>query len=257
MTRRRYPWDGPNPDPGDYLAGRTPGQAWLIAAVEPLRHEDQFGARLVLNVVPVLPESIPDHATIHPAYRAAYHQIAGPPRVRQLHTGPSGVIRADWRDPDDHRPHARLAREISGWRAYDPVAQLVDAGHAQPHHAIAAALLRREAALAVCGYGGSALWEGAVHGLPRPPSGPGDGAIAQAMASIAVERALARFWPEQRLMICAVVIMCETLPAWCRRFTPVRPSKPERGKLLTCLDVLVDHYRSEIDAALRRGDVAA
>src|SRR6478736_2357799 len=118
MSRKRLPWHGPLPEVGDYLEAKTDGRYWLIRACEPLRRPDVSGAVISLDLTPYTPSSTPPSPGIcHPRSRYAPHDALGPPRVRQVVPGPAQVMRATWRDPDDLRPNARRAREITGYRS--------------------------------------------------------------------------------------------------------------------------------------------
>jgi hypothetical protein len=75
---------------------------------------------------------------------------AEPETVRLMHRnagGPTGVMKANWRDPDDLNVHRRMAREISGWRSYCPLRRLMEQGRSSAisaEHILAADMLRKD-----------------------------------------------------------------------------------------------------------------
>jgi hypothetical protein len=251
MSRKRVPWDGPNPAPGDYLDCRGGAHVWHIRSVEPLRRPDVSGARICLDVVQTPRSALPEAATVHPASRVALSDPSGPARVRQIAGGRGAVMRAAWRDPEDWRPQVRHAREINGWRTVCQLRRMAtQAGNGITERHIAAAdQLRHVAFLAAYGYSPS---DGA--GLPvtaityGPRAGPSDGAVAQVEAAVSLLRAMRRLAPDQRLIVMHVVLFNGTVAEWCRvgRLNP----QTEMGYLIGALDLLEDHYGGEIDEAL-------
>lgn len=180
----------------------------------------------------------------------------GPAAVRQLaRAGPTAVMRASWRDPDDVRPNAaRRAREITGYRTYCPLRRMLRQKGTQvtERHVIAADMLRAQVDLAVIGRGARELL-----GLQRgfgPISGPSINAMLQLRAAIQAQRALARLGPSARVMLTEIVLFNRSIYAWCAARAGL-DAKIETGKLLGILDILADHYAAEIDEALSRGRV--
>ena len=258
MSRKRVPWDGPNPAPGDYLDCRGGAHVWHIRAVEPLRRPDVSGARICLDVVQTPRSALPEAATVHPASRVVLSDPTGPPRVRQIAGGRGAVMRAAWRDPDDFRRQARRAREIGGWRTLCQLRRMaIQAGSGITERHIAAAdQLRAVADLAAYGHSSS---DGA--GLPvtaityGPRAGPSDPAVAQVDAAMNLLRAMRRLAPDQRLILMHVVLFNGTIAEWVRagRLNP----QIEMGYLIGALDLLAVHYGFEIDEALAEEQVRA
>jgi hypothetical protein len=254
---KTVPWDGPDPQPGDYLAQRRGEAPLLVRAVTPNRHSPD--ARLVLDVAKTRPAQVPDHAVIHPRSRYAASDPAGPPRARQLAAdGETAVVASRWRDPDDVRPTAaRRAREIVGYRGYCPLRRMAEQKGSQisERHIIAADHLRGLYDLARLGAtGGQDLL--AVHTAFGPRAGPAAPATLQAQASAQFAAAFARFAPAQHPLLAAVVLTNHSLYRWCgeeaaRRglAKPLDP-KVEMGKLVALLDILVAHFREAVDAAV-------
>jgi hypothetical protein len=253
MSRKRLPWDGPNPVPGDYLDTRSPVNVLLIRAVEPLRRPDISGGRLVLDVVSTARSMLVDLGfyTLHPVERAIHTEPAGPPRVRQRwQDGGQSVMRAMWRDPDDHRPNTRRAREIGGWRTYCPLRRMAAQRNSQitERHIIAADYLRQFADQAVHGLSGrdGLLPIGAIMHGPR--GGPSAAAITQAFAGREFSRVMRQFMPWQRAMLTDIVLLNRSLSAWCAKWQD--NPQIEMGRLVCTLDELERYYASEVDRIL-------
>lgn len=251
MSRRRVPWDGPNPSPGDYLECRHPEtMIWRIDAVTPLTRVDISGARLVLDVAVVQRGGVPEGAVVHPRVRATPTDAQGPARVRQLQQGRGAVMRASWRDPDDLRPNARRAREITGWRTFCPLRRMALARGSQidEQHIVAADLFRLTYDRATIGESGTTMMP-IGSGIAGPRSGPAAGALAGVAAARDVQRVKRRFPETQWLMLVFVVLQNRTLAAWCGLLQDTNP-QVEMGRLLSALEMLVEHYRFEVDLTL-------
>jgi hypothetical protein len=251
MSRKRVPWDGPNPAPGDYLDCKGGSNLWLIRAVEPLRRPDVSGARICLDVVSVARSTLPEAATVHPANRVALSDPAGPARVRQITQGPKQVMRAAWRDPEDFRLQARRAREINGWRTVCQLRRLQSlSGNSRitERHIAVGDHLRLLADLAAYGMSSTdgILPVTAVSYGPR--AGPSANAEISAQASVDLLRGMRRVTDAQRWLVIHVVLLHGTLSSWCAemRFN----AQNELGYLIAALDLLDDHFHSEVDEAL-------
>ena len=92
---------------------------------------------------------------------------------------------------------------------------------------------------------------------PQPGSGPGRTEVARARASHVVQRAMRLFTDGQRLMLTTIVL--DNQP--CSRWTAMRTEATgvrhdpniEKGKLVAILDVLANHFETEIDNELAQG----
>jgi hypothetical protein len=257
MSRKRVPWDGPNPSPGDYLDCRGGAHVWLIRAVEPLRRPDVSGARICLDVTQMPRSTLPEGATVHPADRIAPSDPAGPPRVRQVAGGSAQVMRAAWRDPEDMRLTQRHAREINGWRTVCQLRRMasLNGSRITERHIAAADHLRLIAEYAA--YGPSAS-EGLLPVTAiayGPRQGPSAGAEAQAYAAAEITRLMRRLSGNQRWILIHVVIWHSSLASWCAemKFNP----QTEMGYLLAALERLEEHFGSEVDEALNEGTARA
>jgi len=249
MSRKRVPWDGPYPSPGEYLQTRTAETALLIRSVEPLARQDISGARLVLELVSVARDAIPFGSVIHPWPRFQTHELEGPARVRQVVSGSAAVMRATWRDPDDIRPTAaRRAREITGWRAFCPLRRMAAnrGSDITERQILAADHLRCLAEQALVGFSGRSM-EAVTIGF-GPRDGPTAAALAQAYACLDFARAMRRFDGRQRALITHVVLLCRPLAAWCAQAGQSLPGETRR--LLDALARLEGHFASEVDRAI-------
>ena len=249
--RQTVAWDGPAPYPGDYLAGRGSDELWRITSIARLTS----GGRLSLDLQKATPDGLVPNAMIHAWSRMAPHDPDGPQRVRQVTaTGPTGVMKGTWRDPDDVKPNAsHRAREISGYRTFCPLRRMMaHKGSAiEQRHVLAADLLRAQVDIAVIGKGGRSM-ELTRQGY-GPIAGPPRSALDGVWALTQAQRALARLGPATRLLVAEVVLFNKTIYAWSHAIAPARDPKIEMGKLLGGLDMLADHYATEIDEALSRG----
>jgi hypothetical protein len=247
---RRVPWDGPNPAPGEFLAGK--GRSYFrIRSVVPLVRPSPDGARLSLDLLRQGASDLPDGAVVHPLSRYAASDPAGPPRIRQITDGPAGVMRDRWRDPSDTRPTAAARpRLVTGYRSSCPLRRMAAAkkSHITDIHIVAADHFRTMYDLAYLGYTMTADGVKVAAGYgPRP--GPSQAAHAQSAARGSVQRALARFAPPQTAMLTAIVLQNSSLYAWCAEGR--LNASVEMGKLIAILDILADHYDREVDALMQ------
>jgi hypothetical protein len=257
MGRKRVPWDGPNPEPGEFLRKRS-GDVCLIRAVEPMRKPDSSGARLVLDLASVPIRTLPKDATVHSWMRAVVTISDGPARVRQIHIGgAAAVMKAVWRDPEDNRTYVRRAREISGWRTFCPLRRMAASRGSQitDEHIVAADLVRECADLALIGFSSRA---GAVPifvdaGGFGPRSGPAEAAIAQVYAMPALRRVVSRLTAGQQRMLAHFVLANRTMSEWCS--VVAGNAQVEMGRLLGMLDVLADLHNGEVETALAADDL--
>jgi hypothetical protein len=247
MSRHRVPWEGADPKVGDYLAGRAKCDAWLIAAVSPIRRHDATGARLTLDMRRVTIADVPRGATLHPRTRIAAVDPLGPAVVR-IHAshGETAVMKTQWRDPDDMRPNAaHRPREITGYRTFCPLRRMARLSGSQitEAHIAAADALRLAVDIATIGLTGE---QSGVHGVYGPTFGPSINAVLQAQAGTEATQVIWRLAPSQHRMTEAIVLRNRSLQAWCteRAAETRRTVSPEveMGRLLALLDVLADHY---------------
>jgi hypothetical protein len=191
-----------------------------------------------------------------------------PAAIRMLMTyGPTAVMEAHWRDPDDTTPNAaRNAREVRGFRSYDPLRwsrrRHGDASSITELHIHAADRLRHAADVARLG------------GLPGPLPGwgatptqagrysPSTGFPAAARAMLRADReyrrAMSILIPSEQEIIVVVVLRNVSIAAWTRlrRYLGDRTlPQTETAKLVGALDKLVDHYDTEIKEDMAFGRV--
>jgi hypothetical protein len=196
-----------------------------------------------LSALPVLPEE--------------------PPMVRKHLGGLTGTMETAWRDPDDTVPNAsRRPREVRGWRTYCPLRRL-RARHGSEvtvEHVMAADHLRENWDIARCGFSNPRDILSPVNGLvpPQPKLGPTVTAVKQVTAANVVNRAMAAFpVARDRRMIHTVILCNATVSNWCRqegaRARRLLESHREIGRLIGVLDVLAEHFASEVAVKLRYG----
>jgi len=159
------------------------------------------------------------------------------------------------------RPNAREAREITFFRRYCPLrrmqAQHGTRSQITERHIIAADWLRQIADLTR--FGLSPLRDNApvLSIAYGPRAGPSAAALLSSIASREFRRTILRFTIGQRLMLTAVVLLNQSVNAWCEENHIVTP-QIEMGRLLAILDLLAEHCAAEIDAVLAGdGAVAA
>lgn len=175
----------------------------------------------------------------------------GPSSVRQNKAGPTGVMKGSWRDPDDIRPGAaRRAREITGYRSYCPLRRMAAMKHSQvtERHIIGADQYRLAVDITVFGCSGGRNIAGGHTGF-GPIAGPSAAAAMQARCAREVARLLARIPLAHRAMLTEIIILNRSLHNWCSQQRG-RESGKEMGKLIVILDIIEDHFASDIDTAL-------
>jgi hypothetical protein len=176
--------------------------------------------------------------------------------------GSARAMRSEWVDPDDIKPTAaRVARRIVGVRAFCPLRRMmpITGSGITDSHVMAADKLREAVDVAALGFtaGRAELVLVGLSASPQPRAGPSQAEIARAQAARVVERALKSFTDGQRAMINAVILRNLSLRAWVAlraeetgiRFDP----NVEKGRLLAILDILAQHFETEIDDEVSRG----
>jgi hypothetical protein len=167
---------------------------------------------------------------------------------------PRGMMASEWRDPEDIMPSARRSpRMIKGWRTFCPLRRM--SGHPSScitaQHILAADKLRELVDVATIGYSGERpLIYVQTQALPR--TGITASQIAAIQAARAVQRVGRLFTPMQCLMIEAVILQNMTVRAWTKTRTGAHPNV-EKGRLLAILDVLCQHFETEIQQELATG----
>jgi len=196
----------------------------------------------------------------------ALASLSDPQPIRTMHKGgATAVMRGSWRDPDDVTPNAsKYAREISGWRTFDPLRKMVAQQGSQvtTQHIAACDILREAADVAALGYTGLGQLDGAPVTDARygPKTGPANRSVAQIRALAVYQRAMRLFiCPGQLRLIHAVILGNSTLQRWCiaegeRLGVTIRPAV-EMGRLLSILDMLAAHFGTDIKEAVDRGDL--
>jgi hypothetical protein len=188
----------------------------------------------------------------------------GPSLVRQTAgDGETAVMPSSWRDPDDIRPSARrTAKEIAGYRTYCPLRRMMrhKGSSITVQHIIAADELRVIFDLARLGYSigtnASMTFVTLARISPMPRLGPTRAAMAQGKAWRELRRALARFTDERCAMLDFIVLRNHSMRAWCAVIGQ-KDRNREMGRLVAILDLLADHFASEVDARMSRGEVLA
>jgi hypothetical protein len=183
--------------------------------------------------------------------------LAQPPDIqRDTHK----VMRDEWRDPDDMTPNAaRTARNIVGWRGFDPLRKCRkrhgDASSITERHVAAADILRGLADGAAIGFSAPVDLSLPVTAIAyRPSTGPTRNAERQARCWHRFVKVIALFTRTQRELITLVVLTNTSVHriAMARRIHPPRLM----GELVAVLDLLDQYFSGEVDEALARGLVA-
>ena len=176
--------------------------------------------------------------------------LAAPPEA-QLRN--ATAMAANWADPADDKPTAaRTARQVHGWRTYDPLRKC----HGHPgtsvtrEHISAADAFRLLADGACIGFSA-----GRDNFLPissiryRPMTGPGATALRQERCWRKFATVLRLFDADQTLLLVHVLLLNWTVRRWCQARREagltVSPDK-EMCRLLECLDRLVEHFETDI-----------
>lgn len=170
------------------------------------------------------------------------------------------VMKSSWRDPDDLNPHQRLAREVTGYRGFDPLRKCRkrhgDASSITERHIAAADILR-----ALCDggrFGFSALKDYAMPVTEvryQPLLGPPATARRQAQCQTRFVRAMTLFTFKESQLLTFVVLLNQSIAKWVDALAAAgvaaRPAV-EMGKLVAILDQLEEHFSSEVDRELGR-----
>jgi hypothetical protein len=193
-----------------------------------------------------------------------------PAAIRVLMTyGPTAIMEATWRDPDDDHPDARRhARDVRGFRAFDPLRwsrrRHGDASSITELHVHAADRLRLAADLARLGGFSGRVWVGAGGSTHPDHYSPSTGfpgpALAMVRASRDLRRAMGVLLPHEQEIIVAVVLDNVSVTAWTRlrRGEGYQTSpQSETRRLVGALDKLVAHYDTEIKEDMAMGRVEA
>jgi hypothetical protein len=191
-----------------------------------------------------------------------------PAAVRLLmRYGPTAVMAAHWRDPDDVSPNAaRNPKEVGGYRAYDPLRwsrrRHGDASSITDLHIHAADRLRLAADMARLGALPGAVWAGAATPTPADRYSPSTGLPGPARAMLRADReyrrAMSILIPSEQEIIVAVVLENVSIAAWTRwrRYLGDQTlPQTETYKLVGALDKLVAHYDTEIKEDMAMGRV--
>ena len=187
--------------------------------------------------------------------------IESPPAV-QLASGKA--MRSEWRDPTDVMPSAaRAVKTITGYRRYCPLRRCRwrhgESSNVSEKHILAADRLRALADAIAYGFTGKRDRWIYIQSNFGPVSGPNRAALKQARASYEFHRVMKLFDVEQRELLTAVVLLNMSVAAWCReRRSQERPmdERKTRQALMVCLDILAEHFASEIEEDLARGVAA-
>lgn len=183
--------------------------------------------------------------------------------------GPTAVMRATWRDPEDTRPNAaRNPREVKGHRAFDPLRwsrrRHGDASSFSDLHIFAADRLRLVADMARLGGLPGTVWAGAA--TPTQPSryGPStgfsEGAKAMAKAHTEYHRVMSILSPHEYAVVVGVVLDNVSISEWTRHRISMRfhtSPQIETRCLVAALDKLVEYYDTEIREDMALGRVEA
>ena len=163
-------------------------------------------------------------------------------------------MRASWRDPDDIMPDAsRVPREITGWRTFCPLRKM-SGDHRSgitAAHIMAADKLREVFDLATLGYSSERPMI-FVAMAAQPRFGMSEADIARTAAMRSMNRVLRIFPPSQLAMLEMIVLRNVNLRAWTLAHDNANAAV-EKGKLLSILDRLAQHFEAEIKTELREG----
>ena len=183
--------------------------------------------------------------------------------------GPSAVMEAEWRDPDDSRPDARRhAREVKGHRVYDPLRwsrrRHKDASAFTEMHIHAADRLRRAYDVARLGGLPGTVWAGGAtptrQGRFQPQSGFPQSALAMAQAHREFRRVMTIFSAQERSVVVGVVLELLPISTWTRyiKMSGVATTvAKETQKLVRALDKLTSYFDAEIKEDMALGRVEA
>jgi hypothetical protein len=184
-----------------------------------------------------------------------------PVRIRQK-DGATAVLRDEWRDPTDTAPNAaRSARTVTGYRSFDPLRKMARNGAGTSitaEHIAAADMLRKAAEVGGMGYAPAFTEAMPVQAITYGPRGsPPRRCLAQTRAIRSFARAMELFpVPWQRRMIVAILLQNHTIARWTQGEIERGQrcnTHHEMGKLLCLLDLLAEHFKTDIEEAERRG----
>ena len=123
---------------------------------------------------------------------------------------------------------------------------------------MAADRLRQAADAVAIGYSGARELVPIQSLTYGPKTGPGQAALRSVRAWPVYRRAMKLFCPLQRELIAHIILSNWTVRRWCEyrceQGVPARQAV-EMGKLLAILDVLVEHFASEVEQDLQHGAV--
>jgi len=164
------------------------------------------------------------------------------------------AMRASWRDPDDIKPDARrVPRDITWFRSFCPLRKMSGDPRSgiTAAHIMAADKLREVVDVATMGYSSERpMIFVAMAAQPRFGMSGADIARVKAMRSMA--RVLRIFPPNQLAMLEMIVLRNVNLKTWTLAHDNANPAV-EKGRLLSILDRLAQHFEAEIEDDIARG----
>jgi hypothetical protein len=181
-----------------------------------------------------------------------------PPEVRLVN---QSVMRTEWADIADFRPTAaKTAKRVTGYRQFCPLRKCLashgERSHYTVEHVLAADHLRQLADAVAIGFSTGreftpvqAIRYGTLTGFGRAP-------VRSARAWPAYRPAMALFDQSQRKLLTHCLLLNWSLRKWVavRREQGIAANPvTERQRLVACLDLLVDHFKSDIERALGHG----
>jgi hypothetical protein len=175
------------------------------------------------------------------------------------------AMRSEWRDPAETMPSTtRTVKTVTGYRGFDPLRRCFqrhgDRCDITERHIVAADILRRLADGAAIGFSGERDLSVPITSITyRPVTGPAPLALKQAKCWAGFVRAMAIFTRDQRALLTWVVLLNRTVDRWCkekRAAGEIVFAAYLMGRLTACLDLLEQHFASEVDQAIKRGRVA-
>jgi hypothetical protein len=197
----------------------------------------------------------------HPVSRttlAPLPSLMGVPEQRLINRT---VMKGEWTDPDDLEPNRRRGRVIVGHRGFCPLRWCLrrhkERSTITVEHILAADQLRLLADAIAIGLSGNDRFNlNFIQRAILPRSGPSNAELRQARAWRPFQRAMALFNGDERDLIAHVVL----LNLATSRYIVVRrmSGKPTaettiKPMLISCLDRLVEQFKSEVDRELQRG----
>jgi hypothetical protein len=171
------------------------------------------------------------------------------------------VMRTEWADIDDFRPNAaKTVKRVTGYRHFCPLRKcLASHGERSPYsveHVLAADRLRQLADAVAIGFSTGREFTPVQAIRYGPLTGFGQAAARSARAWPAYRRAMALFDQSQRELLTHCLLLNWSLRKWVadlrERSLPANPVT-ERQRLVTCLDPLVEHFKSDIERDLGHG----